>query len=287
MKTILITGANGQLGRKINDVSVKTSELEFIFTDLPETDITNVDSIDKIFAENKIDIIINCAAYTAVDKAEDDQENAYQANAKGPEILAKKAAETGAKFIHISTDYVFDGQANTPYIETDVEKPVSVYGRTKLEGEKLAIKNSSDCIIIRTSWLYSEYGNNFAKTMLKLATEKEKLNVVFDQIGTPTYAGSLAKAVLKIVLDYVNLNTWKSGIYHYSDLGVCSWYDFAVFLLKQRNLNTPIFPVRSSEFVTRTQRPAYSVLDKSKIIKTYNISIPYWTDACLEMLRKL
>jgi len=287
MKKILITGANGQLGRKINDLSINNSELEFIFTDLPETDITDADSIDKIFLDNQIGLIINCAAYTAVDKAEDDEENVYKANAKGPELLAKKASETGAKLIHISTDYVFDGQANTPYTETDLEKPVSVYGRTKLEGEKLAIKNSSDCIIIRTSWLYSEYGNNFAKTMLKLATEKEKLNVVFDQIGTPTYAGSLANAILQIVSDYCNSNIWKSGNYHYSDLGVCSWFDFAVFLLKQKNLNTPIFPVRSSEFITRAQRPAYSVLDKSKIIKTYGVEIPHWTDGCLEMLGKI
>ncbi|MDD4149812.1 MAG: dTDP-4-dehydrorhamnose reductase [Bacteroidales bacterium] len=287
MKKILITGANGQLGRKINDLSINNSGLNFIFTDLPDTDITNAHSIDKIFSENQIGLIINCAAYTAVDKAEDDEDNAYQANAKGPELLAKKAYAIGAKLIHISTDYVFDGQANTPYTETDLEKPVSVYGRTKLEGEKLAIKNSSDCIIIRTSWLYSEYGNNFAKTMLRLATEKEKLNVVFDQIGTPTYAGSLANAILQIVSDYCNSNIWKSGIYHYSDLGVCSWYDFAVFLLKQKHLNTPVFPVRSSEFVTRAQRPSYSVLDKSKITTNYGVIIPYWTDSCLQMLQKI
>ncbi len=286
MKKTLITGANGQLGRKIHDLSINFTDLDFIFTGLPETDITNVDNLNKIFSDNQIDLIINCAAYTAVDKAEDDAKNAHKANAKGPELLAKKASETGAKLIHISTDYVFDGQANTPYTETDLEKPVSVYGKTKLEGEKLAIANAPDSIIIRTSWLYSEYGNNFAKTILKLGSEKEKLNVVFDQIGTPTYVGSLANAILKIVSGYFNLKTWESGIYHYSDHGVCSWYDFAVFLLKQKSINTPIFPVRSSEFITRAQRPAYSVLDKSKIIKTYGVKIPHWTDGCLEMLKE-
>ncbi len=287
MKNILVTGANGQLGRKLFDNSGILSGWNFLFTDLPETDITKKDDIDKLFADEQIDIIINCAAYTAVDKAEEDEANAHMVNAVGPHILAEKAKLSGAKLIHISTDYVFDGQANTPYVETNKVNPVSIYGKTKREGEEIVLNTSPESIIIRTSWLYSEYGHNFAKTILKYGTIKEKLNVVFDQVGTPTYAGSFASAILMIITDYENTGEWKSGIYHYSNQGVCSWYDFAVFLLSSKGINTPVIPVRSSEFKTVAKRPSYSVLDKTKITKTFGINIPHWTDSCLEMIQKL
>lgn len=286
MKNILITGAKGQLGQKLYDLAVDFSSLNIIACDLPETDITDKKQIEKIFTQHRIDLIVNCAAYTAVDKAEDDAENAYKVNAFGPGFLAEIASQNKIKLIHISTDYVFDGSANTPYTETDIENPVSVYGKSKLEGEKLVLSNAPESVIIRTSWLYSEYGHNFAKTILRLATQKQSLNVVFDQVGTPTYAGSLANAILTIANNYFGNNLWQSGIYHYSDLGVCSWYDFAVFLLQENKIATPVFPVRSSEFVTKAQRPAYSVLDKRKIVDVYGIKIPYWTNSCRLMLKK-
>ena len=287
MKKILVTGANGQLGRKIQDNMNILPNCEFIFVDIEDLDITNKQNINSFFHGKEIDFIINCAAYTAVDNAEDDFENAHLVNTLAPVYLAEKAKEIKAKFIHISTDYVFDGTANLPYAEDDSTSPVSVYGRTKLEGEKALLEVLPNAIIIRTSWLYSEYGKNFAKTILKFAKEKESLKVVYDQIGTPTYAGSLANAILQIVKIYNESSVWKSDTYHYSNLGVCSWYDFAIKLLKHSNISTPIYPVLSEEFITKAQRPAYSVLNKSKIISVYNLTIPYWSDACDEMLENL
>jgi dTDP-4-dehydrorhamnose reductase len=285
MNNILVTGANGQLGMKIRDCAKDFPKFNFLFTDIQELDITNKIELESFVVDNKIDLIINCAAYTAVDNAENDLDNAYKLNSFAPESLAEISTRHNLKFIHISTDYVFDGTANLPYNEVSQTNPASVYGKSKLDGEKRALNSNTDCVIIRTSWLYSEYGNNFAKTILRLAKEKEMLKVVYDQVGTPTYAGNLAESVLLIVNGFFSKDIWNPGIYHYSNLGVCSWYDFAIKLVKSKNIEIEIIPVLSHEFVTKAKRPAYSVFDKSKIIKTFGIKIPYWTDACDEMLK--
>lgn len=287
MVKILVTGAKGQLGRKISDNSSIVSDSEFIYVGIDALDLTNVEQVDELFKSHQFDFVINCAAYTAVDAAEEDEQTAKLVNTDAPAYLAKKCADCGAKFIHISTDYVFDGQSNVPYSENTPTCPVSVYGQTKLDGENLVLERNADSIIIRTSWLYSEYKKNFVLTILRLASERDSLNVVFDQVGTPTYAGDLADAILAIVNNNKLTKTWAAGVYHYSNLGVCSWYDFAIYLVKSLNLNTTVNPVLSSEFKTKANRPSYSVLDKSKIVNTYNLSIPYWTNACDKMLRRL
>jgi len=287
MFKILVTGAKGQLGRKISDNSSLISDSEFIYIDFEDLDLTNAELVDELFERHQFDFVINCAAYTAVDAAEDDKHTSKLVNTDAPAYLAKKCADCGAKFIHISTDYVFDGQSNLPYSEKTPTCPVSIYGQTKLDGENLVLEKNADSIIIRTSWLYSEYGKNFALTILRFAKERDSLNVVFDQIGTPTYAGDLADAILRIVNKYQMEKTWLPGVYHYSNLGVCSWYDFAIYLVKSQEIDTKVSPVLSSEFKTKANRPAYSVLNKSKITNNYNLSIPYWTDACDKMLRKL
>ena len=287
MNKVIVIGANGQLGKKIKDYASSLVNSEFTYVDIADLDICDKKAVDAYFRNNNFNFIINCAAYTAVDNAEDDKDMAEAVNSIAPAHLAEISKTSNAKFIHISTDYVFDGQANTPYSEETKTNPVSVYGKTKLDGETTVFKTQNDAIVIRTSWLYCEYGKNFAKTILKFAKERDSLNVVFDQIGTPTYAGDLAKAILDIVRKCAEGNKWESGIYNYSNHGVCSWFDFAVYLVKASNLNTVVNPVLSSEFVTKANRPPYSVLDKSKIVNTYNLSIPYWTDSCDEMLRKL
>jgi len=287
-KKILITGANGQLGKKLID-NIYNSEykkvIELYCNDIEDLDITNEIVLKRFLEENKFEIVINCAAYTNVDLAEDNYEVAKSINADAPRYLAKYTKQTGGKLIHISSDYVFDGGKNTPYKEDDTPNPISVYGKTKLIGEKNVMAENSDAIIIRTSWLYSEHGKNFLKTILRLSEEKEELDVVFDQVGTPTYAGNLAAEILYICLNYINLNNWYSGIYHYSDLGVCSWYDFACAIVEAKrnikNKNIPIInPVLSENFPSKVKRPNYSVLDKSKIIKTYSSKISYWRDSC-------
>ncbi|MDR2010243.1 MAG: dTDP-4-dehydrorhamnose reductase [Bacteroidales bacterium] len=284
MKYILVTGANGQLGKKIRDLTIDNKELKFIFCDIEEFDITKVEEVNKFFEGTSIDLVINCAAFTAVDLAESEQEAAYSVNSYAPGLLAKATNIQKAKIIHISTDYVFDGTKNTPYSEKDKTNPTSVYGKTKLEGEQNTIKENPDAIIIRTSWLYSEYGKNFTKTIIELGKKKDFLKVVYDQVGTPTYAGDLAEAVLSIVYKYFNENFWIPGIYHFSNQGVCSWYDFAVKILNSCNINIDIFPVLSNEFPTVAIRPKYSVLNKEKIIKNYGINIPHWVKSCEKML---
>jgi dTDP-4-dehydrorhamnose reductase len=260
------------------------NEFKFIFCDIDELDISNADKSNAFFEATEVDLIINCAAYTAVDLAESEQGKAYSANASAPEILASISNRKGLKMIHISTDYVFDGTKNIPYSENDITNPLSVYGKTKLNGEQNVIKKNPDAVIIRTSWLYSEYGNNFAKTIIRLGNEKEFLKVVFDQTGTPTYAGDLAKAILIIVEKYFKENFWMPGIYHFSNQGVCSWYDFAVKILKHLNINKDIFPVLSEEFPSAATRPKYSVFNKAKITKAYDIKIPHWEESCEKML---
>lgn len=285
---ILVTGSKGQLGSKIKDLSVDFQSFSFSFTDLDELDITNFNSVLDFFKFEKPDIVINCAAYTAVDKAEDDYENAFKINALGPENLAKACNVHNSKFIHISTDYVFDGkERENPYLENDFTSPQSVYGSTKLEGENLVLKNLQDAIIVRTAWLYSEYGHNFVKTMLNLAQSRTELSVVNDQVGSPTYAGDLAQAILQISTQYFEENYWKSGVYHFSNLGKCTWFEFAKEIFKINNINIKVNPVTSEEFPSKVKRPKYSVLDKEKIITTYKIDVPDWRDSLKIVLEKL
>jgi dTDP-4-dehydrorhamnose reductase len=285
---ILVTGSKGQLGSKIKDLSVDFQSFSFSFTDLDELDITNFNSVLDFFKFEIPDIVINCAAYTAVDKAEDDYENAFKINALGPENLAKACNVHNSKFIHISTDYVFDGkEREKPYLESDFTSPQSVYGSTKLEGENLVLKNLQDAIIVRTAWLYSEYGHNFVKTMLNLAQSRTELSVVNDQVGSPTYAGDLAQAILQISMQYFEENYWKSGVYHFSNLGKCTWFEFAKEIFKIKNINIKVNPVTSEEFPSKVKRPKYSVLDKEKIITTYKIDVPDWRDSLKIVLEKL
>ena len=264
MKNILITGANGQLGTELGALLP-----DAIKTDRDDLDITNADAVHDFIRKNKIDSIINCAAYTAVDRAEDDIQMAEKINAIGPRNLAA----SGAKIIHISTDYVFDGTAHRPYSALDLPNPVSVYGKTKLSGE-FAVRNFAKVYaIIRTAWLYSPYGSNFVKTMLRLGHEKTEINVVADQIGTPTYAADLARAIVKIL---PLLNEKNSGIYHYTNNGVCSWYDFATEIMTMSGLKCRVNPIKTEQYPTRATRPAYSVLDKSKIKEVFDVDIPHW-----------
>ncbi|MDX1285285.1 MAG: dTDP-4-dehydrorhamnose reductase, partial [Draconibacterium sp.] len=258
---ILITGAYGQLGSEIKDIVQNYPGWNFVFIDIDTLDITDENAVKSFFKENSFDFVINCAAYTAVDKAESDVENADKVNAIAPKILARITNQIGIKFIHISTDYVFDGNANQPYSETDNVNPQGIYGKTKLEGEQNCMAENPKTVIIRTSWLYSGFGNNFVKTMLRLGKERGKLDVVFDQTGTPTYAADLANTILEIIdsLEFV------PGIYHYSNEGVTSWFDFAKAIFEISGVVCKLNPVLSEQFPTPTKRPHYSVLDKSKI----------------------
>lgn len=293
---ILVTGKNGQLGRSIQklvnaDVVIDNnhSSNEFIFVGREELDLSSENSISHYFDNNdKVDIIINCAAYTQVDKAEQEAGLANQINHVAVKQLASIANNQQARLIHISTDYVFNGRQCQPYIETDNVDPQGVYGKTKLSGEQ-AIQNhlKSNAIIIRTSWIYSEYGNNFVKTMLKLGNELECLNIIFDQVGTPTYAGDLAKAILFIVRS----NTFsqigfKTQIYNFSNEGVCSWYDFAKTIFELTNTQCQVNPIETKDYPTPGTRPHYSVLNKAKIKKKYNLIIPYWKDSLKQYLNK-
>ena len=269
---ILITGANGQLGTEL-----KNRLPNAIYTDINVLDITDLKAVQDFVKNNKIDIIVNCAAYTAVDKAEEENEIAQNINEYG----AYNLALTGAKIIHISTDYVFNGKNYKPYLTTDETQPISVYGITKRNGELAVLNNAKIAIVIRTAWLYSSYGNNFVKTMSRLGAEKDSLNVVSDQIGTPTFAGDLADAIVSII---PQLNENNKGIYHYTNEGVCSWYDFATEIVKILNLKCIVNPIPSSAYPTKAKRPFYSVLDKTKIKETFNIKIPYWKDSLIKCL---
>ncbi len=285
---ILVTGAYGQLGNELKVLSGDYPEWQFLFTDADTLDITNDFSVQSFFVGNNPDFVINCAAYTAVDKAETDVETAEKVNALAPEILAKAAAKAGAKLVHVSTDYVFDGTGHLPYTETDPVGPASVYGKTKLEGENRALAANQQTIVIRTSWLYSSFGNNFVKTMLRLGHERGLLNVVFDQVGTPTYAADLASVILFIIAaTEAKPEDFVPGVYHYSNEGVASWYDFAKTIFELSEMNVRVKPVRSDQFPTVAKRPAFSVLDKTKIKTNYCAEIPYWKDSLEICLRKL
>lgn len=285
---ILITGAYGQLGNEINCLANKYPEWQFLFTDVDSLDITNESALEIWFQNNIPKYVVNCAAYTAVDKAETDSETAKKVNSLAPKLLAKFSKKFDAKLIHISTDYVFDGEAFTPYSESDSVNPKGVYGETKLLGEQFCLEENSESLVIRTSWLYSTFGNNFVKTMLRLGKERGKLNVVFDQIGTPTYAADLANAILSVIqISEKQPEKFVPGIYHYSNEGVASWFDFAKAVFEISGVKCDVSPVRSVEFPTPAKRPNYSVLDKSKIKKTFGITIPYWRESlkmCIERL---
>ena len=287
---ILVTGSNGQLGSEIKELSSKY-EYKFFFTDRSNIDITKKESIKTFCQTNNINTIINCAAYTAVDKAESDEINADLINRKAVKKLALVSSELNIKLIHISTDYVFDGKAYKPYVEEFQTNPQSVYGKTKLDGENELIKiNPKNSIIIRTSWVYSSYGNNFVKTMLRLGKEKTELGVIFDQIGTPTYAAHLAMAILDIIPKLGTANSFGADniqIYNYSNEGVLSWYDFAKEIMKMAKLNCKINPIETFQYPTPAKRPHFSLLNKSKIKTTFNIEIPYWKDGLDECLRKM
>ncbi len=282
---ILVTGSNGQLGSEIRSLAGAFSMFNFLFTDYTELDITDEAAIQKFFSENEINVCINCAAYTAVDKAETEKELAFLVNAKAVEYLAKACNSNGSKLIHISTDFIFDGILSRPVLEKDTPNPLSVYGSTKLAGEEFALQFSPDAIVLRTSWVYSSFGNNFVKTILRLCKEKPSLNIIYDQVGTPTYARDLAQAILQITADKNSLS--QKGVFNFSNEGVCSWYDFAIAIRNLASLDTPIFPIESNQYPTPAIRPKYSVLNKQKFKTTFNQSIPYWQDslkACFEKL---
>ena len=284
---ILVTGANGQLG-----MSLRRILSEAVFTDVEELDITDAAAIRAMVAENQIDTIINCAAYTNVDAAEDNEPLAELLNAKAVENLALAMKEVGGLLVHISTDYVFGGEPhNTPCREDLPACPTGAYGRTKLHGEEAILRSGVRHLIIRTSWLYSEYGKNFVKTMLRLTSEKPSLKVVFDQVGTPTYAGDLAEALVKmagLAWDGVIPGPDRVSIYHYSNEGVCSWYDFTKAISEfSGHTDCDIQPCHSNEFPSKVVRPAYSVLDKTKVKQTFGLSVPYWTDSLKKCLKNL
>ena len=263
---ILITGATGQLGTELSHLIPGA-----ILTDLHELDITDATKVANFVFQNNIETIVNCAAYTAVDKAEDDIDAAYRVNTLGPSNLGK----TRCKIIHISTDYVFDGQATSPYKTTDRPNPLSIYGKTKLMGEQELLKHTENIIIIRTAWLYSPYGNNFFKTMRRLGAGLNQINVVNDQIGTPTYAADLAQAITKII---PQISYKTRGVYHFTNEGECSWYDFAREIMRTSNLKCQVNPIPSSEYPTKAPRPKYSVLDKTKIKDVFDVKIAHWMD---------
>jgi dTDP-4-dehydrorhamnose reductase len=280
---ILVTGANGQLGSEINFLAHKYKKWQFIFTDVDTLDLTDFNSVNSYLMLEHPTYVINCAAYTAVDKAETDIKTATVINAEVPKNLAKLSKKLQFKLFHISTDYIFSGQHFVPYKEEDKPKPKSAYGKTKLRGE-INVLSNSDAIIIRTSWLYSKFGNNFAKTMLRLGAEKEKLGVVFDQIGCPTNAEDLAKVILDIITFTEENQIWKPGIYHYSNEGVASWYDFAQEIMKLGKRKCKVYPITTEEYPLPAPRPAFSVMNKQKIKKTFGITIPYWNDSVKDVI---
>lgn len=271
----LITGAKGQLGTELSQLLPNA-----ICTDVDVLDITKESDVKSFIKSYKIDTVINCAAYTAVDKAEDDVALATKINVDGPMNLAK----SGANIIHISTDYVFNGTGHRPYTPNDRPSPLSVYGKTKLAGERAVLENAEKAIIIRTAWLYSPYGNNFVKTMRRLGAEKQSINVVADQIGSPTFAGDLAEAIVKIL---PQMNEENRGIYHFTNMGVCSWYDFASEIMEQSKLKCVVNPINSSEYPTRAIRPFYSVLDKTKIKQTFGLDIDHWKIGLQKCIKQL
>lgn len=280
---LLITGAYGQLGNEMRVALERYPHLESVFTDVDTLDITDKNAVDAFVVLHKPTILVNCAAYTSVDKAEDDLALCYKINCDAVRNLGEVAQAHGIKIIHISTDYVFDGTSHIPYTEDMAVSPTNVYGKSKLAGERELRKVCPEAIIIRTSWLYSGFGNNFVKTMLRLGSERSQLKVIFDQIGTPTYAADLADSMLQII----DSGKYVPGIYHFSNEGVCSWYDFTKMIFKLANVECEVLPIESKDYAVRTPRPHYSVLNKGKLKSTYNQTVPYWMDGlerCLHVL---
>ncbi|MBR5964169.1 MAG: dTDP-4-dehydrorhamnose reductase [Bacteroidaceae bacterium] len=280
---ILVTGANGQLGNEMRRISAAQEKDEYVFTDVAELDICDAEAVERMLSERQIDVIVNCAAYTNVNGAESNQEICDKINREAPGILAEAASRHHCRFLHISTDYVFDGNHYLPYREDDVPCPTSVYGSTKLAGEQLVQAQCPEAVIIRTAWLYSSFGNNFVKTMLRLGRERDSLGVVFDQIGSPTYARDLAAAVDTIL----HSKEWIPGIYHFTDEGVCSWYDFTLAIHRLAGIDCVVNAIHTSDYPTPVRRPPYSVLDKSKIKETYGVVVPYWLDSLKECINQI
>ena len=284
MTTILITGSRGQLGNEMQVAAKHYTTFNFIYTDIEELDICNKADLENFVKENNVDIVVNCAAYTAVDKAEDDVELCYKINADAVKNIGEIANEYNLKVIHVSTDYVFDGTNHLPYNEDQTVCPATVYGKSKLAGEQALTETCPKSIIIRTSWLYSSFGNNFVKTMMKLGAERDLLNVIFDQVGTPTNAADLAETILQIIQN----ETFVPGIYHFSDEGVCSWYDFTKSIHRIAGIECDVRPIETKDYPARTPRPHYSVLNKAKIKETYGIKIPHWEESlvkCIDILK--
>jgi len=284
---ILVTGSKGQLGSELRILSSENPQYQWIFTDIDELDICDGNSVDSFFSENGIDICINCAAYTAVDKAEDEEEKARMINAHAVSNLAKACKKIGSLLFHVSTDYVFDGQGKRPYREDDKLNPVSAYGRTKAEGEKLIRESECRFVIIRTSWLYSAYGNNFVKTMRRLGAERPSISVVNDQLGNPTWAHDLAKAIITLT-DKYNGNPSVHELFHFSNEGTISWFDFATAIMDISELKCTVNPIATSQYPTKATRPAYSALDKTKI-KSAGACVADWKESlrlCIAQLDK-
>ena len=284
MTTILITGSNGQLGNEMQQAAVRFPNFNYIYTDVAELDICDKGALGAFVKANNVNVIVNCAAYTAVDKAEDDVELCYKINRDAVRNIAEVATENKVKVVHVSTDYVFDGTNYLPYTEDMPVCPATVYGKSKLEGEQALLENCKESVILRTAWLYSSFGNNFVKTMMKLGTERDSLGVIFDQVGTPTYAADLADAIMQLI----SSETFVPGIYHFSDEGVCSWYDFTKTIHRMANITCDVKPIETKDYPARTPRPHFSVLNKGKIKSTYGISIPHWEvslEKCIQLLQ--
>ena len=284
MTTILITGSKGQLGNEMQQVAVRYPQFNYIYTDVDELDICDKAALDAFVKANSVNFIVNCAAYTAVDKAEDDVELCYKINSDAVRNIGEVAASNGIKVVHVSTDYVFDGTNHIPYNENQEVSPATVYGKSKLAGEQALLESCKDSVIIRTAWLYSSFGNNFVKTMMNLGSERDSLNVVFDQVGSPTYAADLAEAIMKVI----SSENFVAGVYNFSDEGVCSWYDFTKTIHKIAGISCNVQPIESKDFPARTPRPHYSVLNKAKIKSTYGITIPHWEESlekCIKILQ--
>ena len=286
LQTILVTGVNGQLGNELQVIAPEYAGFKFLFVTKEELPIENNEAVSNYFKAHNIDYCINCAAYTAVDKAEVEKENAFLINATAVGNLAEVCKVQNVQLIHISTDYVFDGTAKQRYKETDKTNPVSIYGKSKLKGEELALQNNPSTIIIRTSWLYASFKNNFVKTMLRLMKEKESINVVNDQYGCPTYAADLALAIMQIIVS--NKSKQNRGIYHYTNAGTTNWYAFAVAIKKITGSNCAVNPITTAQYPTAAARPVYSVLDTTKITSTFAVAIPNWEkslERCLELIK--
>lgn len=281
---ILVTGCKGQVGSELQYLAASYPNFNFVFVSKEDLNIADKEAVESFFEEKNFDYCINCAAYTAVDKAESDLETAMLVNATGPKNLAIACQKTACRLIHLSTDYVYHSSQNTPFKETDITSPKSVYGSSKLAGDLAVLEQKSEAIIIRTSWIYSSFGHNFVKTMLRLGAEKESLSVIFDQIGTPTYARDLAKAILDIIQQKPSHFT---GIYHYSNEGVCSWFDFASVIFAIKGLSCQTLAIETKDYPTPAQRPPFSLLNKAKIKATFKLNIPHWQSslkACLSLL---